>query len=442
MADALAEVAASSEEPLPDHTPAPVVSLVESVRETTELPALASEANSEFSGAPTDASSNNASFSSTPPTTMTDAASIASDTCRPDITTATLTPLDPPEEKIEQTVEVGTPHPDIPEPQPSASEEKENLTPRRVRASRSTTGTPVYNLAKLAGTYIHGKRRANGDDVREKRRRTTAGDVLGAHSNAGVDSAVQRGPETPDVNRSLSASGSPKSKAAAKSRKEKDALAAEARRATRSSGVADTTIVAVSPLGKRSRKAAENTRIPRELRRLQDTNEFIGIEKKPVLHTIWSNGKYVDPNDLDEDGEPLRKKARKNAGKSADQEELQPDAEAEASKEATPIAPTKQKRVKKWLQKGLYAGQDTPADYTTGLSTADKKKLAQLPELASSGNVNKALPLPMFAGLRLLINGRDFKLPYDVCNPLPPGQPKPDEWRKMTKSKTGLLAAV
>jgi hypothetical protein len=41
----------------------------------------------------------------------------------------------------------------------------------------------------------------------------------------------------------------------------------------------------------------------------------------------------------------------------------------------------------------------------------------------------------MFAGERLLKNGRDFKLPFDVFSPLPPGQPKPDEWKKVNRSK-------
>jgi histone-lysine N-methyltransferase ASH1L len=40
----------------------------------------------------------------------------------------------------------------------------------------------------------------------------------------------------------------------------------------------------------------------------------------------------------------------------------------------------------------------------------------------------------MFAGERLLKMGRDFELPFDIYSPLPPGQPKPNEWRKTNKS--------
>jgi histone-lysine N-methyltransferase ASH1L len=87
------------------------------------------------------------------------------------------------------------------------------------------------------------------------------------------------------------------------------------------------------------------------------------------------------------------------------------------------------------MDKGLYSGQDMPLDVFKGLTAAEKKKLASLPELTATYRVNKLMPPPIYTGLRLLIAGRDFKLPFNVCNPMPPGQPKPDEWKKMTKSK-------
>lgn len=418
MADAITEVA-PAEEPLPVPSPLPVRDTVEL---PPQLPPLSSDASCEFSGIPTDASSNNASFISTPPTTLTDAASIASETSKPDITSALATPtlaiLDDPIERIEQTVRVGTPQPDRQTPQPPASaDNEEELTPRRARSARSSTRTPVYNLAKLAGTYIHGKRRANGDDVRDKRRRASAGDSTIQHSIDALDTDGPRsGPNTPQ--------------STTKNKKEKPAPAIATRLSTRSSGSAAPVISVATSLGKNKRNslAKTPTRVPRELKRLQDTNEFVGIEVKTVLHTIWSNGKYIDPKDLDEKGEPVQQKPRRSIPKK------QPVVET-ASEEPTPTAPTNQKRVKKWLNKGLYAGQDSPSDWTTGLTTADKKKLAQLPEVTPPVKPNKTLPLPMFTGLRLLVNGRDFKLPFDVCNPLPPGQPKPDEWRKMTKSE-------
>lgn len=481
MAGLLAETARADLLPLP--TPEPAL-----VPDSVELPALPSESSFHFSGFPTDASSNNASFTSTPPTTVADAASVASDTSKHDITT-TIHALDAPAastpvtgsaepadhtaptestgpaklaehthriEVIEQTVQVATdqsPQLGQQTPKPSTPEaDNEAPTPRRARSARAAAQAPVYNLAKLAGTDVHGKRRANGDSVRDKRRRTISGDTLiannGTAANASLDSIVQRGVDALDLNWSLSVPTSPstahdgnaQTKSATNNKKQKAKAIPAKRISTRASGAAaaEAIITKAASAGKRGRKMLENTRIPRELRRLQDTNEFIGVEAKPVLHTIWSNGKYVDPNELDVNGEPLRKKAKKERASTRPEAE----AEAEASKEETPTVAPKQKRVKKWLEKGLYAGQPAPLDYTKGMSAAEKKKLVQLPELAPTGKVNKTFPLPMFAGLRLLLNGRDFKLPFDVCNPLPPGQPKPDEWRKMTKSKTCIPPCI
>lgn len=472
MAGLLPETARAELLSLP--TPEPVL-----VPDSVELPALPSESSFQFSGFPTDASSNNASFTSTPPTTVADAASVASDTSKTDIT-ATIHALDAPAastpvtgsaepadlavptgstepteptkprehtghiEIIEQTVQVATDQPpQLGQQTPKTSTpeaDNETPTPRRARSARAAAQAPVYNLSKLAGTDVHGKRRANGDLVRDRRRRTISGDTLVANTdtaaNPSLDSIVQRGVDALDMNWSLSAPASPstaQTKSAANSKKQKVKAIAAKRISTRASGAAaaEAIITKAASAGKRGRKMFENTRIPRELRRLQDTNEFVGVEAKPVLHTIWSNGKYVDPNELDVNGEPLYKKAKKERASTRPEAE----AEVEASKEETPTVAPKQKRVKKWLDKGLYAGQPAPLDYTKGMSTAEKKKLVQLPELAPTGKVNKTFPMPMFAGLRLLINGRDFKLPFDVCNPLPPGQPKPDEWRKMTKNR-------
>jgi [histone H3]-lysine4 N-trimethyltransferase ASH1L len=468
MASLLTEAARAELLPLP--TPEPVL-----VPDSVELPALSSESSYQFSGFPTDASSNNASFTSTPPTTIADAASVASDTSKHELT-STIQALDAPAtsttvtgsaeptesteptnpaghadqvENVEQTVQVATdPPPQLGEQTPRAfrpEPDHEAPTPRRARSSRAAAQAPIYNLAKLTGNYIHGKRRANGHTVRDKRRRTISGETVVADNGAGVnhslDSIVQRGVEAWDMNGSLSAPTSPSTahdgNAQTKSvntKKQKQKAMPARRISTRASGAvaAEATITKGASAGKRGRKMLENTRIPRELRRLQDTNEFTGVEAKPVLHTIWSNGKYVDPNELDVNGEPLRKKTKKERAST----KPEAGAETEVAKEETPTVAPKQKRAKTWLDKGLYAGQPAPLDYTKGMSAAEKKKLAQLPELAPTGKVNKTFPLPMFAGLRLLINGRDFKLPFDVCNPLPPGQPKPDEWRKMTKSKT------
>ncbi|KAK5093692.1 hypothetical protein LTR70_005691 [Exophiala xenobiotica] len=93
---------------------------------------------------------------------------------------------------------------------------------------------------------------------------------------------------------------------------------------------------------------------------------------------------------------------------------------------------------KKWLSSGLYAGQSRTFDPTL-MEGKNKRKPAstanQEPSTASlPPKENFVLPLPMFAGDRLLETGRDFKLPFDIFSPLPTGQPKPDEWKKVNKN--------
>ncbi|RMZ78331.1 hypothetical protein DV738_g3880, partial [Chaetothyriales sp. CBS 135597] len=92
---------------------------------------------------------------------------------------------------------------------------------------------------------------------------------------------------------------------------------------------------------------------------------------------------------------------------------------------------SRQPRDKKWLNCGLYAGQPSNLDpMLLSGSKSRRKSLTALPQICES----TVLPLPMFAGERLLQNGRDFKLPFDIFSPLPPGQPKPDEWRKSNRN--------
>lgn len=92
---------------------------------------------------------------------------------------------------------------------------------------------------------------------------------------------------------------------------------------------------------------------------------------------------------------------------------------------------------KKWLLSGLYAGQ-TRALNPTGPDVTTKRLSKSAPTLDEPAQQppteNTLLPLPMFAGARLLESGRDFKLPFDVFSPLPAGQPKPDEWKKVNKN--------
>ena len=89
-------------------------------------------------------------------------------------------------------------------------------------------------------------------------------------------------------------------------------------------------------------------------------------------------------------------------------------------------------RDKKWLMSGLYAGQARTFEPNL---TESKNKTKHPRKDAEEITDNAVLPLPMFAGDRLLKHGRDFKLPFDVFSPLPQGQPKPDEWRKDNRNR-------
>jgi hypothetical protein len=42
----------------------------------------------------------------------------------------------------------------------------------------------------------------------------------------------------------------------------------------------------------------------------------------------------------------------------------------------------------------------------------------------------------MFAGKRLIESERHFRLPFDVFSPPLTRQPKPEEWKKVTKSRS------
>lgn len=379
--------------------------------------------------------SNVASSHSTPPTTVADSASLHSDTSKNDVITVAV---DAETEPIDHPMPDADPdhgahaHPERDnEPDESTARDSEPATPGRPRRTRGAP--PVYNLSKLAGTADHGKRRANGDVVADRRRRTIGGTTM-SDEQAANGTPQRASPRSKRANASIDALNlsttpkGPKTTKGAKSSRTQRKTEEPPRpvRVTRHTPAPQPEPTTTGRRGRKSTGKVEESRLPRELRRLQDTKEFSHVDEKPVITTVWSKGKYVNPNDVDE--EPARKKAK-----------AEPASAEEADKESPEPVDTKQKRVKKYLSKGLYAGQDGPADFAKGLTPAEKKSLSELPELKPSGRVNTVMPLPIYAGMRTLISGRDFKLPFSVCNPLPPGQPKPDEWKKMTKSMSHAI---
>ena len=88
---------------------------------------------------------------------------------------------------------------------------------------------------------------------------------------------------------------------------------------------------------------------------------------------------------------------------------------------------------KQWLSQGLYIGQDR--DFDAGLTESQNKlKKTSGKQNTEPRRASSIMPLPMFAGQRTIELGRPFKVPFDIFSPLPPGQPKPDEWKKTRKS--------
>ena len=95
----------------------------------------------------------------------------------------------------------------------------------------------------------------------------------------------------------------------------------------------------------------------------------------------------------------------------------------------------RQSRPKRWLSHGLYIGQDE----STGSRVSQKgSKLKRPSNDCLKIQHRKFLPMPMFRGRRMIEMGRDFKLPFDVFSPLPPGQPRPEEWKKTHKSESQI----
>lgn len=86
---------------------------------------------------------------------------------------------------------------------------------------------------------------------------------------------------------------------------------------------------------------------------------------------------------------------------------------------------------KSWVTQGLYVGQHRNDD---ARSTETKNRKKKPPNNHPEVGERVILPMPMWLGDKIIEMGRDFKLPFDVFSPLPPGQPKPDEWKKTQKS--------
>ena len=156
----------------------------------------------------------------------------------------------------------------------------------------------------------------------------------------------------------------------------------------------------------------------------------VGSSKKAASSTLQGIKRRASlrPRELEKKAEvstgPPAKKLRFSENSNLSVEKRQ---EMEKPPKAEPV-----RKEKLWLKQGLYVGQNRHFDGRFSESRNKAKAEAKLKELQKERRI---LPLPMFRGQQLLEKGRDFKLPFDVFSPLPPGQPKPDEWKKCQKSE-------
>lgn len=267
---------------------------------------------------------------------------------------------------------------------------------RSLRARRSNILS--YNESVLSGNAKHGHRRKDGDSAS----RAVSGDTLVEGASNSPSDFVRRSTQGLDPNWSLGAlPGDNFNKATGAEDGTKK------RRSTRlsvldfASSVMEQT---KSVLGKRGRDEAAS-----------GTGNFLSIKQDTGSSTTLRAAETPSFEG------PVNKRLR-----------LDNSMRSRVAAPATSQTKPTKRRVKRWLAQGLYVGQDPHFDprFTTA-----KNKLKKANSNLDSSKRRTILPMPMFAGQRMIETGRTFKLPFDVFSPLPAGQPKPDEWKKTHKSK-------
>ncbi|KAI4203046.1 MAG: hypothetical protein LQ350_002094 [Teloschistes chrysophthalmus] len=269
---------------------------------------------------------------------------------------------------------------------------------RSLRASRSNISS--YNENILSGSAKHGYRKKSVD----MSSRAVSGETLVDGRNDCPTSFLQQ--STQGLNQDWSLDALPGDNLTIFTQAEEP----KRRKSTRLSVLEFASSVMEQTrtvLGKRGREPSDSTK------------EKTPAVKQEVTHDTTSQTAKTSRFE-----EPVIKRLRLETGANSD-----PSSSAKISRK-----PTK-RPAKRWLSQGLYVGQDP--DFNPRLTTA-KNKLRKADMKPNLPQRRSLLPLPMFAGKRMLDVGRNYKLPFDVFSPLPPGQPKPDEWKKTHKSK--LLA--
>ena len=107
------------------------------------------------------------------------------------------------------------------------------------------------------------------------------------------------------------------------------------------------------------------------------------------------------------------------------EEETSEEGEEEDEDEKKPQA---QKKPKVWETQGLFVGQEGEFDYRRRTKRGRLSGAGALPKKSKP-----ILPLPMYQGLALMDNRRDFKLPFNVFSPTP-FKVHPPGWKSLSRS--------
>jgi len=192
----------------------------------------------------------------------------------------------------------------------------------------------------------------------------------------------------------------------------------------------------------------------RKMKRQNSRLSMIGGAIVSTMSVLGKRGRQVIESGKDKlqslkDDKGKGKRARKEDVQDEQEEEEEEEEAARPAKKARVAVVARAKAVevtstsvaaphlhgwrrKRWLGKGLYMAQERDFDPRLNEARNKKRRASQAGVTTASRTV---LPLPMFRGEQLLENGhRDFKLPFDVYCPLPPGSTKPDTWGKFSTS--------
>ncbi|KAJ6087012.1 hypothetical protein N7467_005926 [Penicillium canescens] len=155
-------------------------------------------------------------------------------------------------------------------------------------------------------------------------------------------------------------------------------------------------------------------------------NSILGKRTRGMADKDLGRRASLRPRNLDPPKEENGHATKKRRVSESDLSKLKSQDTPAPEERSAPSSPRPKRKL--WLSHGLYTGQE-PSD------SPPKQRRSKNSKKTGTGPRHRTiLPMPMFKGARLLKNGRDYQLPFDIFSPLPPGQPKPDEWRKTNKN--------